>query len=350
MIRRKITIFALSVTVALFMACQHDSQEDNKASTPIRLAATVGDMAVTRVSSVPVSVNESQNEYFDANAFLRIYAYKTGTTTTVSNSKNDANLTLGTKYKTQQYIRVDQEYRNTLDIIDNGREPTFPTDNGGAVDIVAVYPDPQLEKSTFTDTNESANPLTFTVQADQTTAAAYKASDLMTAYVTNKTKKPSPIIDLPFYHKMAKITITYKAGKGSPAITRAEILGIKRTVTFNRLTSEVSTPATGGDDAILIYSNDDGSSDEYTASAVVPQQSQKSINTEFVKFTFFGGGTVAYKLEENLTLSPGKQYIYSFTVNADAVKCNANTIESWQTGEARSYEDASMGGNQVIDL
>ena len=322
------------------MSC---SQEETKqtADSPIKLSACIGENNIFVTRSADET--ESQNEYFDANTLIRAYIYQTATNTPVQ-TKEGVSLPKGTDYKALPHIsrynteKGQNELMNSMDFADHDNEPNFPVDQTIAVDVVALHPSPSV--STFAADTESGN-LTFTVRSSQTTSADYKASDLMLARETGKLKSASPIIRLNFSHQMAKVTINYQPGKGEPAITKVEILGIKPTVTIDRFdrTSETPISTSSGDEtSIVIYNNEAGYSEEYTVSAIVPAQTEKPVNTEFVRFSFLGGGTATFKLKEAVSLSAGKQYIYRLKVNVAEIECTSGTVKSWTYGDTKSRD------------
>ena len=96
-------------------------------------------------------------------------------------------------------------------------QPYFPT-SGEDVNIYAYYP-----ANTVKDMNESAEDVTFTVEADQSTDAAYKASDLMFGTAANPVGRQSSAIPVTFRHLLSKITVNLTPGDGNPSLDGATV-------------------------------------------------------------------------------------------------------------------------------
>ena len=166
------------------------------------------------------------------------------------------------------------------------------------IDIAAYYP-------------ATAGTL-FTVAADQTADADYKASDLMFALVSNQSKQ-AEAVNLAFTHKMAKLCVNITAGAGVGSINSVTILNVKPTVSFNHSTGAVGE-ASG--DAISISISNKGA-------AIIPAQ------------TFNGGllsivtdqGTATYSVADK-TFAAGQLYTLNITVNLRAVG-TTTAITGW---------------------
>ena len=180
----------------------------------------------------------------------------------------------------------------------SGFAPYYPAGSQN-IDIVAYYPTTAGE--------------TFTVKADQTLDADYKASDLMFASVTNQAKQAAPV-NLLFDHKMAKLCLNITAGEGVGSITSVSILQVKPTVSFNPATGEVG--AASGDAITIAVSN--------RGAAVIPAQ------------TITGGllsivtdkGTATYSVNNGKAFEAGHYYTMNITVNLRAVGATTD-ITGW---------------------
>ena len=127
-----------------------------------------------------------------------------------------------------------------------GAVPYYPA-GAQNIDIVALYP--------------STAGTSFSVQTDQTADAAYKASDLMFASVTDQAKQAGAV-GLAFSHKMAKINVNITAGQGVGSITGVSLLNVKPTVSLDPATGAVGEA--GGEPTAIAMSNN--------GSAVIPAQ------------------------------------------------------------------------------
>ena len=166
------------------------------------------------------------------------------------------------------------------------------------IDIVAYYP--------------ATAGTSFTVAADQTDNADYKASDLMFASVTNQAKQ-AEAVNLAFSHKMAKLCVNITAGAGVTSITSVSIINVKPTVTFNQATGAVGE-ATGTAISIAVSNN---------GAALIPAQTIDGGLLEIVT----DKGTATYSVS-NKAFAAGQLYTLNITVNLRAVG-TTTAITGW---------------------
>lgn len=219
--------------------------------------------------------------------------------------------------------------------------PYFPV-NGNSVHVVAYHP----ASVQYATTNQ-----TFTVAADQSTAAGYKASDLMVGLpqatfqdgsgnsliegsgMTCKVKRTSIPIPLEFEHKLSKIKVNVTIN--GAIVKSVTMKNIKRSADFNPSTavlSNVTAVATTGLDNVIMYSDFTGTSTDFTTAAIIPEQNPAD-GTEFIDVVIQDSPsdkTLTYKLQEDGDFKSGKQYIYNLTVNNDEILCTT-TITDWDT-------------------
>ena len=189
--------------------------------------------------------------------------------------------------------------------------PYYPTGSQN-IDIVAYYP-------------ASAGTL-FSVQADQTSDDAYKASDLMFASVTNQAKQTGAV-NLAFAHRMAKINVNITAGEGVTSITGVSLLNVKPTVSFDPATGAVG--AAGGSATAIAMSNN--------GSAVIPAQTISGGLLSIVT----DKGTATYTVTGK-EFAAGQQYTINITVNLRAVGATT-AITGWTS-------EGTLTVNPVITL
>ena len=157
------------------------------------------------------------------------------------------------------------------------------------IDIVAYYP--------------ASAGTSFTVAADQTSDASYKASDLMFASVTNQAKQ-AETVNLACSHKMAKLNVNITPGQGVSSINSLSVLNVKPTVSFNQATGVVGE-ATGS--ATTIAMSNEGS-------VIIPAQ---TINGGLLSIVT-DMGTATYSVADKV-FEAGKLYTINITVNLRAV-------------------------------
>ena len=200
---------------------------------------------------------------------------------------------------------------------------TVPYYPAGAqnIDIVAYYP--------------STAGTSFSVQADQTADADYKASDLMFASVTNQAKQPDAV-NLAFTHKMAKINVNIVAGTGVGSITSVSLLNVKPTISFNQATGAVGSAS--GDATTIAMTNN--------GAAVIPAQ---TINGGLLSIVT-DKGTATYTVASK-EFAAAQQYTLNITVNLRAIG-TTTAITGWTSeGTVTVYaERPNIAGHEYVDM
>ena len=179
------------------------------------------------------------------------------------------------------------------------------------IDILAYYP--------------TTAGTTFTVALDQTTDAAYKASDLMVATITNQAKTTNAV-NLAFSHMMAKLIVNVTAGSGVSKINSVSILNVKPTVTFDPSLGSVGI-ASGEATTIAISNN---------GAAVIPAQSITGRLLSIVT----DKGTAIYSVPSGKEFQAGHLYTLNITVNLYAVGAT-NAITNWTTDDNSSSPETT---------
>lgn len=211
---------------------------------------------------------------------------------------------------------------------------TTSASNGLTIATPQYYPSSGSTVSIYAYTPATAG-TTFTVQADQSTAADYRASDLMYASKANCARGSSH--ELAFSHKLSKIVVTLASGTGSPYLSSANITlgtstsgeGVNNQVTFAPATGEI-TEATG--DQVITLATAAGTTAQ--AAVVVPQDmSGKKICVTI------DGNTKSYEIPASTTFETGKVYSYTITVNKQALSVSSS-VSNWGTGA--TVDNASL--------
>ena len=203
-----------------------------------------------------------------------------------------------------------------------GTVPYYP-DGSQNIDIVAYYP--------------ASAEWGFDIQTDQTTDAAYKASDLMFAIASNQAKQ-SQAVELAFDHKMAKINVNVTAGDGVSAIRSVAILNVKTTVTIT-FTAAALGPAAGSGNNIIMNNN---------GSAIIPSQTLSgnllSIETD--------KGTAIYSIAGDIHFARGYEYTFDITVRLRNVGITNKIEKWWITGGTHfAYPTRpELAGHKYVDM
>lgn len=193
----------------------------------------------------------------------------------------------------------------------------YPTD-GSAVVAFALYPT-TLEK----------NQETFEIATDQSTAAAYRANDLMYAIKGGNTQTSNPII-LDFQHLLAKIIVKVVADDGTTANSAlngytVSSFELYTTLKFDWESSPLYAEAdidNGNMGSINLgtYNGAEG------LSAVIPEQTY--VPSEPL-FTFTkNGNTYTYTHNEPITFSAGYKYIFKLKLSKTGIT-GSYTTNTW---------------------
>ena len=201
-----------------------------------------------------------------------------------------------------------------------GTVPYYPAGDQN-IDIVAYYP--------------STTGTSFSVAADQTTDASYKASDLMFASVTNQARQ-AEAVTLAFSHKMAKLNVNITAGSGVTSITSVSILNVKPTVSFDQATGAVGSAS--GDATTIAMSNE--------GAALIPAQ---TINGGLFSIVT-DKGTATYSVADK-SFEAGKLYTLNITVNLRAVG-TTTAITGWTSEGTVTVvaERPSIAGHEYVEM
>lgn len=200
-------------------------------------------------------------------------------------------------------------------------QPYFPT-SGNGVNIHAFYPSGTV--LAYDDTS-----VEFTVEADQSADADYKASDLMYgAPAANPVSRTSNAVVLTFNHLLSKVTVTLKAGTGSPSLdgAKVELLNVSPAVEFTPSTRALGTAKGTATDITVMTTT----STSLSGSAVIIPQ---TLGQQFVRVTLSDGGVLLGQLDDNTApvLTGGNEYKYDITVNLTSLNISG-TIVAWGNG------------------
>ncbi|MDE7347327.1 MAG: fimbrillin family protein [Muribaculaceae bacterium] len=185
------------------------------------------------------------------------------------------------------------------------------TDSQTHADFYLYYPYANVK-------NVAAHP--FSVKADQSTEAAYKASDLM----AGKTLDVAPsedAISIPVSHAMSRITITLEAGNGFTAESLAKadvtvkINGVKCDASLNIASGAVTA---SGNPASVVPFHDNN---EYKA-LIVPQTVEEG---NLITVTADGRD---FNLRKAFTFESTRSYKFTVTLSKTSAGVNVN-INPW---------------------
>lgn len=245
----------------------------------------------------------------------------------------------------------------------------------GPLEIFGVYPENVLstQKSGDGSPFTYANEYWFTVAADQTDVANYKASDLMIGFPSNPSPNVAPCtlfqdgdegtVNLNFTHRLTKIIVTltpatwvaesgsigqvtaddlaYSTGGEDTKYARVTLCGINRKISFKvyDASSDLGTAEATDDRNSTVVCL--GSNNAF----IVPPQTINTgtfIKIELINTTIEGNNkvyaTFHYDLTTNLVLAAKNVYTYNITLEKPQIVVTVDNITTWT-----SSGDASTG-------
>ena len=240
-----------------------------------------------------------------------------------------------------------------------------------AFEIYGVYPHGSVTGATPFDYNTDYS---FTVRADQTAVADYKASDLMIGFPFNPTPDVAPCtlyqdgdegtVNLDFKHRLTKILVTLPiddkilTGIGNIVANDVAYSGTEDTkyarITLSNINRKISFKvyhATPGNDLGIAVAADEGPATVVSRgndiAFIVPPQTIPA--GTFITIDLITKGesevvtdTYTYSLTEALMLEPQKVYTYNIGLNKPTVSVTVNSITPWDTTPGTSTGTAGL--------
>ncbi len=201
------------------------------------------------------------------------------------------------------------------------------TDESVLSDVVAYYP-------YSTAGAYSAEGYTFTVNADQSSARKYSASDLMVAYTTSRPTKDAVV--LPFKHALSKVVINIdnQLGEDIAAVWFSDIYG---TATVNAKSGEVTTSGSQG--TIKAAKGANGTS---WSLIVAPQQ---NVSPKLMVTTAISQKQYTFVLDAPVSFASGKVSTASISLTKQSISTSFTTeITDWVADNNLNFGQPSEGG------
>lgn len=303
----KAKYFFIAVAVsAMLSACSNDEGNSPKFDGIIRLST----------SSIDVKTRADQNiqgTLFDAGQSIDVF---------LKDALDDGAGTPGTDYTTYlQPLVTTTTKESTKNNLNFATTQIWPINNH-SLNIWAVYP------SGAAGNDVAATSVTFSVQANQSTEANYKASDLMTGTAANPVAPSESVVEIPlvFTHLLSKVNINLSKTAATTTITDEQlaaakiyIMNTKPTTTFAPKTTDV-TAATGT--AADIYVGEG-----IACSAILVPQTVAA-GTQYIKVVV-GDDTFIYSVPTGgITLEAKKVHTYDIKIHKATILLSA-TITDW---------------------
>lgn len=265
-------LIATIAAVSVFAACNKEPQETPSNGLQIKLNASL------------YNFTKATDTAFEANDAISVNLYK-GEDSYINNAMftyNGSALTSETQYN------------------------WYPeTDVVGT--ITAFYP--------YATLAEGATNHTFTINADQSTVANFKASDFMTARTTSSPTENSVI--LPFTHALAKIVVTI-VNETTETVNAVMLTGVKGSVSYDLKTGAISTTGSAGTVSALNNNN--------TWEVIIAPQ---TASPELV-ITTASEKQYTFTLAEDVTFNSGKYSTAAVTITTETISTSFTpNIQDW---------------------
>lgn len=265
-------LIATIAAVSVFAACDKEPQETPSNGLQIKLNASL------------YNFTKATDTAFEANDAISVNLYK-GEDSYINNAMftyNGSALTSETQYN------------------------WYPeTDVVGT--ITAFYP--------YATLAEGATNHTFTINADQSTVANFKASDFMTARTTSSPTENS--VTLPFTHALAKIVVTI-VNETTETVSAVMLTGVKGSVSYDLKTGAISTTGSAGTVSALNNNN--------TWEVIIAPQ---TASPELV-ITTASEKQYTFTLAEDVTFNSGKYSTAAVTITPETISTSFTpNIQDW---------------------
>jgi len=345
------------IAAALLVSCSADWEPDTQPCEllPICLTANAGESpALPEGTAAPghtraASTDGLQNTEFAEGEDVAVY---------IVDCDNAVGTYTATPYRYRAAAAVAGQ--NELTYYSDANTPSmlyFPTDAASNVDVYAFYPYSRFASVA----DRAATSLDVTVGTDQSTAAAYRASDVMMATpVTDHSRYPKTdnAVNLTFRHLMARLVVRLKQGThaGTTSAISADCLSAS-TLTIGSVATEATlnmtdgTVTTGSDattvtiadaDLAFYYDNADAVIGSTEYAIVLPAQALSSANV--VTITTATGETISGTLPA-ITLTAGSSTVLTLTVSDSGIEAaradygNGGTIKWGPWYESMTTDD-----------
>jgi hypothetical protein len=291
--KTKVFLFAaLAAATVSMTSCNSDDETIDNTPVEIRLSSTNEASLTTRSTDQAIQLTQFKN-----NEKIKVFINEDGEAQTALPLEYTAN---GGGVMTPPALQF------------------FPQ-SGNGVNIHAFYP--------LTATDDLVTPKTFAIATDQSTDAAYKASDLMYGVpASNPVARTSSEIQLTFEHLLSKVNIELKVGNGSPTLvgSTVKLKGIKPETTFDPLDGSITAAAGTATDITVMATNNVSLAGSVI---IIPQ----TLSGAFIEVTLPSGGVLTYTLPAATEFEGKKQYDYEITVNLTGLTVKSE-ISPWGNG------------------
>lgn len=341
-------LFMIAASAAIILATSCSSEQDEveaslQGNVEIRLSTSVKGMVITRAAT---DIQSEQFDYVAAQGEPGQEGYVAAVPELINVEIIDAKVKADDTPAAKPATPIRASYifattNTTGGLTPTGTTPYFPN-TGNKVNIYAYYP------STFGTTSASSAytwsgetpATTFTIATDQSTAAGYKASDLMYGVpASNPVGRTNSAIPLTFTHKLAKVIVRIKGdgnGLATSGLSDATV-SMKAMASASVDNTATATPATWSSETAAAISMGAGTAttietvDYYETAAIVVPQTIAANSANVITITLPDGGVYNYTPTNALTLETGKVHVFTITLGLHGISVTTS-ITNWGAG------------------
>ena len=318
----RLRFIILWLGVALLASCSTDMEPVTQPSELQAIQLTAQGVSSTEPTRA-ASTSDLQNTAFAAGEDVAVYLVDNASATTYAT----------TPYRFRAEAAVDGH--NTLNYYSDATTPStlyYPT-SGSAINIYGFYPYNKFSSVN----NRSTTDLDVSVNADQSTAANYRSSDIMIGVPTdnNPVACTSSAVGLTFRHLMAKLVIRLKQGvhSGTSSVVTATNLA-NSTLTIGSVTTEATLNMTNGSvttgsnsanvtvasstNLYFYYNNANTTISSTEYAIVLPPQ---ALTGKTITITTGANETISGTLP-TLSLTAGSSTVLTLTVNDSGIEAS----------------------------
>ena len=178
-------------------------------------------------------------------------------------------------------------------------------------------------------------PVLFSVQADQSTEAAYTASDLMMSPLTAVTGGRAALV---MSHVMAKVTVHITDVTGHYDLSALKMTMPGRLTTVSADIAQGAATTVEGIVADMTPYCPGNTAYRATGTAIVAPGTVGG-GAELVS-VHIGGETFAYSLSSSVDWEAGKEYVYTMRLTEEGLVPYSSSVNDWEEGDAGLSGDA----------
>ena len=324
-------LFMIAALAAIILApsCSSEECEETSAGVEIKLRADIANTAATRAAA---DIQSSQLAFADGSPELINVEI-------IDAQVDQAGQPHATPHPPVCGSYIFKTTNTTGSLTPKGTTPYFPK-SGNKVNIRAYYPSwvGTTPASTLVLNGENA----FAVQTNQSTADAYKQSDLMVGLPqSNPVGATNNAIGLVFTHCLSKIVVRLQLQDGGglsltdlqSATVAMNAMSSAPVSDFGEATTQTWNQTTAAHISLGGVTVSSTNAAVYETAAIVVPQTIAASSPQVIAVTLPGTGTCYYSPTMALALQPGRSHVFTFALGMNEIRV-VTTINGWVEGNS----------------